>query len=98
MALEKKSVIDRIEVLERGIIQIRTANRILEDGKILSQSYHRTSLAPRAYLGELLDAEGQVATPGTWSDTDISGEDPQVQAIANANWTDEVKAAYEAGI
>ncbi|BCV06823.1 MAG: hypothetical protein CM15mV144_170 [Caudoviricetes sp.] len=28
-------------------------------------------------------------------DTDISGEDTRVQAIANATWTDDVKSAYE---
>ena len=29
-------------------------------------------------------------------DADISGEDAEVQAICNAVWTDEVKAAYQA--
>ena len=28
-------------------------------------------------------------------DTDISGEDAEVQAICNAVWTDEIKAAYD---
>ena len=28
-------------------------------------------------------------------DADISGEDDEVQAICNAVWTDEVKAAYQ---
>ena len=28
-------------------------------------------------------------------DTDISGEDAEVQAVCNAVWTDEIKAAYE---
>ena len=28
-------------------------------------------------------------------DTDISGEDAEVQAICNAVWTDEIKVAYE---
>ena len=28
-------------------------------------------------------------------DTDITGEDSEVQAICNAVWTDEIKAAYE---
>ena len=30
------------------------------------------------------------------SDADISGEDAEVQAVCNAVWTDEVKAAYAA--
>ena len=29
-------------------------------------------------------------------DADISGEDAEVQAVCNAVWTDEIKAAYQA--
>ena len=75
MALTKEAVIDKMEVLEDGQISIRTANRILEDGVVISQSYHRKTIAP-------LD--------------DISGEAAKVQATANANWTQEVKDAYQA--
>ena len=35
-----------------------------------------------------------VLTPGS----DVSGEEAEVQAIANALWTDEVIAAYQASI
>ena len=44
--LEKLTVIDRIEVTEAGHIQVRHAIRIMEDGKQLSQSFHRYALAP----------------------------------------------------
>ena len=30
------------------------------------------------------------------SDADITGEDDEIQAICNAVWTDEIKAAYQA--
>ena len=46
MALEKQVVVDRIEVVEVGIVQVRTATRIVEDGKVISQSYHRHTVAP----------------------------------------------------
>ena len=46
MALEKVVVVDRIEVLENGCVQIRTRTSILEDGNILSQSFHRHVVAP----------------------------------------------------
>ena len=53
MALEKISVIDSIEVLENGCVQVRTANRIIEDGSVLSQSFHRHVIAPGGdYSGE----------------------------------------------
>jgi hypothetical protein len=41
MALEKQVVVDRVEVLEDGRMQVRTATRIVEDGEIISQSFHR---------------------------------------------------------
>ncbi len=83
MALTKETVIDRIEVGEDSQLQIRTATRVLEDGVVLSSSYHRHVLAP------------STKTDDTWGDTDISGEDARVQAIANATWTAEVKTAYQ---
>ena len=83
MALTKETVVDKIEVLELGQVQVRTATRVLEDGTQLSQSYSRHVLAPSIKTGD------------TWGDTDISGEDARVQAIATATWTSAVKTAYQ---
>ena len=41
MALTKEIVIDKIEVLESNAIQVRKVTRVLEDGEVLSSSYHR---------------------------------------------------------
>ena len=46
MALEKQIVIDKIEVMELGHIQVRQLTRIIEDGVELSSSYHRWALNP----------------------------------------------------
>jgi hypothetical protein len=46
MALTKETVIDQITVVEDGSVLYREATRIMEDGKQLSQTYHRTSLTP----------------------------------------------------
>jgi len=46
MALTKETIVDKIEVLENGIVQVRTATRVLEDGVVLSSSYHRHVCAP----------------------------------------------------
>ena len=46
MALTKEIVIDKIEVLESNAIQVRSAVRVLEDGEVLSSSYHRHVLQP----------------------------------------------------
>ena len=50
MALVKEVVIDKIEVLESGSIQVRQATRVLEDGEVLSTSYHRHVLERDADL------------------------------------------------
>ncbi len=46
MSLTKQAVIDQITVTENGVIYYREATRIMEDGKQLSQTYHRSSLTP----------------------------------------------------
>ena len=46
MAITKEAVIDQITVTENGIILYREAIRIIEDGKVLTQTYHRSSLIP----------------------------------------------------
>ena len=46
MALEKQTVVDKIEVVENGCVQVRTATRIVEDGNVISTSYHRHVVAP----------------------------------------------------
>ena len=83
MALTKETVVDKIEVLEMGQVQVRTATRVMEDGAVLSSSFHRHVVNPSTKSGD------------TWGDTDISGEDARVQAVANATWTSAVKTAYQ---
>tara|TARA_R100001480_G_scaffold150031_1_gene150336 strand:- start:578 stop:865 length:288 start_codon:yes stop_codon:yes gene_type:complete len=84
MAITKEIVVDKIEVLEMGSVQVRAATVIKEDGNELNRSFHRHVLQPSVKN-----------TEGAWEDTDISGEDAKVQAICNATWTDEVKTAYQ---
>ena len=86
MALTKETVVDKIEVMEMGQVQVRTATRVKEDGAVLSSSFHRHVVNPSTKSGD------------TWGDTDISGEDARVQAVANATWTNSVKTAYQAMI
>ena len=83
MAITKTTVADKIETLENGIVQVRTATVIKEDGVELTRSFHRHLLRPSTKTGD------------TWGDTDISGEEARVQAICNAVWTSSVKTAYQ---
>ena len=91
MALSKVIVVDKIEVLEQGQVQVRTATRIMEDGVELSSSFHRHVVVPQVRSGYEKDVSA-----GTWAATDVTGEDARVQAICTAAWTTEVIAAYKA--
>lgn len=48
MALEKQTVVDLIEVTENGCVQVRTKMSILENGEVLSGSFHRHVVVPGA--------------------------------------------------
>ena len=85
MALTETKENDKIEVVNKWNIQVREATIIKKDGAELTRSFHRKTLQPGK-----LDASDNLV------DTDISGEDADVQAICNAAWTTQVKADYKA--
>ena len=85
MALTKTTENDKIEVVNKWNIQVRTATVIKEDGKELSRSFFRKVLDP----GDL-DASDNLV------ETNLSSEDADVKAIAEAAWTTQVKADYKA--
>jgi hypothetical protein len=87
MALTKEIVVEKIEVVRSWNVQVATDTVIKEDDVEISRSRHRHVLAP---FSSSKDGD-------TWTHTatDISGEDASVQAIANAVWTDAVKASYK---
>ena len=62
--LEKIVVVDLIEVLENGCVQVRTKTAIMEDGKQISSTFHRHVVAPGDdYSGE--DARVQAICAAT---------------------------------
>jgi hypothetical protein len=48
MALEKVTIVDLIEVVENGCIQVRTKTSIKEDGVEISGTFHRHVVVPGA--------------------------------------------------
>ena len=90
--LTKEIEYDKIEVVNLWNIQVRQATKVMEeqaDGskKELNRSFYRHTLVP--FQSEKSD--------GKWTHnaTDLSGEDASVKAIAEAAWTDSVKANYK---
>jgi hypothetical protein len=64
MSLSKVQVVDRIEVVESGVVQVRTKTAIMEDGKQISGTFHRHVVAPGDdYSGE--DARVQAICAAT---------------------------------
>ena len=62
MALEKVTVVDRIEVIENGSVQVRTKTAIMEDGKQIGSKFHRHVVAPGDdYSGEDTRVQGVCA-------------------------------------
>ena len=89
MAITKEVKADKIEVVGDWHIQVRTATIIKEDGVELTRSFSRHVLVPFNSVKDPSDDSW------THTATDISSESAQVQAIANAAWTDDIKAAYK---
>lgn len=46
MALSEQTVMDKIEVLEDGVIQVRQSRRIFDNGELVAERYHRSILEP----------------------------------------------------
>jgi hypothetical protein len=67
MALTKEVVIDKIEVLESGSIQVRQTTRVMEDGDVLSTSCHRHVLEKDADLSNEDPKVAAVAT-AAWAE------------------------------
>jgi hypothetical protein len=86
MAITKETVEDKIEIIgDYKNIQVRTATVIKEDGVELTRSFHRNTL----------ECVSSVKEEGTWThtDTNVSSESSEVQAICTAVWTTTVKNA-----
>jgi hypothetical protein len=87
MAITKELIEDKIEIVgDYRTIQVRTATIIKEDGVEISRSFHRHTV-------ECVSSIKNEDDSWTHTDTDVSGESTEVQGIATAVWTTEIKNA-----
>ena len=86
MAITKEVKNDKIEIVtDYKNIQVRVQTTIKEDDVVISQNFtNRYVLDPGS-----LDASNNLV------DTDVSGKSAEIQAVANAVWTDAVKTAWK---
>jgi len=54
--LEKRTILDQIEISRTGRIGIRFAVQVVEDEKVISQEWHRTGLEPSTDVAAQLKA------------------------------------------
>ena len=86
MALAESIEYDKIEIVgEYKAVQVRKATVIKKDGTELTRAYAR-------YVLQAGTLDGNDALV----DTDISSEPAEVQAVCNAVWTTDIKAAWKA--
>jgi len=88
MAITKSTEVPKIEVVNSWNVQVATDTVILEDNVEISRSRHRHVLKP---FSSSVDGDDK----WTHTATDISAEASEVQAVANAVWTDTVKANFK---
>jgi hypothetical protein len=79
MALSKTVVVDRIEVLQMGQVQVRTATVIAEEGVELSRSFHRHVLAPGDDTTGQADRVVDIAA-ATWTTEVVAAWDASIAA------------------
>ena len=86
MALTEFTEYDKIEVVgEYAVVQVRKKNGVKKDGVEIGSTFERYALQ----CGYLDDSNNLI-------DTDISAQPSKVQAICNAVWTTDLKAAFKA--
>jgi hypothetical protein len=71
MALTEEKVVDQIEVVEDGIVRVRTATVIKRDGVEINRSFHRHMLCPGDDLSGQ-DARVTAIANATWTSKVIS--------------------------
>lgn len=81
--ITKETIIDKIEVLENGAVLIRQAIRIMEDGVVLSSTYHRSSVAPGRDVSDQ-DPRVQAICNAVWTPEVIAAFEASRQQQLNA--------------
>ena len=82
MALTETKIIDKIEVVENGTVQVREATRILKDGEQIAQTYHRWTLTPGQYVSDQ-PANVQSICQAAWTPEIIAAYQAQIEEAQN---------------
>ena len=93
--IEKKTIIDQIEITRNGTVQVRFGLLLLEDGTEIDSKWHRTAFHPghdvAAQIAAVNAHLAQMGKPAV-SESDAA----YITAMCAKSWTPEVVAAYQA--
>lgn len=85
MAIEKMTSIDKIMIRSPyNYIELRTQTVVVEDNEAIAQNYTHETISA-----------GRLDSSNNWVDTDMSGYSTEVQGVAAAVWTEDVKTKFK---
>lgn len=79
MTLTETKVIDKIELVENGTLQVREATKIERDGAEIAKTYHRWAFAPGSDVSEM-PANVQAIAAAAWTPEVIAAYEAQQAA------------------
>ncbi len=85
MSLTKQTKVDQITISENGIVSYRELTEILEDGDVISKSYHRKSLVPGTQLDSNTPSDVANVCNVVWTDIVITNFQNSIIDRSNVN-------------
>ena len=79
MALTENKVIDKIEVIGNGTLQVREATTIMRDGVEIAKTFHRWSFPPESDISAM-PSNVQAIAQAAWTPEVISAYKAQLEA------------------
>lgn len=83
MALTENKVVDKIEVVGNGVLQVREATTIMRDGEEIAKTYHRETFAPGSDVSAM-PANVQAIAAAAWTPEVIAAYQAQMAAKQGA--------------
>ena len=90
--MPRKAVVNQREITEDGIVQVRIAKQIVDDGEVISITWHRAAFPPGCDVeGVITGVDNNLSGMGFGAVVDWSA----VRATVAAEHTPEVIQAYQ---
>lgn len=93
--IEKKTVLDQIEITSSGAIQIRIGLLLVEDGNVIDTKWHRSAIEPGGDIDAQMSAVN--AHLEQMGKLPVGAEDiARIKSHADVAWTPDVVKAFRA--